>query len=337
VPVTIYDVAREAGVDIRTVSRVLNNHPYVSEGVRARVEAAIAELGFVPNRGAQGLAFKRTFTIALAIGSTNADFVASVLFSTSRVAAAKGYTVVVVHFDPREPSTLASVANLARRKQADGLILVAPWPGIEEQIARLLPAGFPWVYFGRRVAIEGVPAVTSQGQEGVAELIGYLLDAGHRRIAYVSGRYFPFRERLAGFEAAMAARGVPVDPRYVVELEQPTFSGGVESGRALLALDPRPTAICAANDLAAAGVLAAAHAAGIRVPEELSVAGYDDFAVAQQTLPPLTTIPLPVDEMSRIASEMLIDQINGKPPKELHVRVPVSLVIRGSTGPWHGE
>lgn len=333
VSVTIKEVARRAGVDKGTVSRVINNQPHVRSAVRDRVEAAIAELGFVPNNAAQRLALRRTFTIALAIGSTNADFVASILFSTTRAATAQGYTTVVVHFDPRDSASLARVADLARRKQADGMILVGPSEGIELEMVALLPPGFPWVYFGRRVALPGIPVVTSQGHEGVSELTRYLLDMGHRRIAYVSGKHFPFQDRLAGFQAAMADAGISLDPRYMIGLDVPTFFGGVEAGRTLLALHPRPTAICAANDAAAAGVLAAAHAAGIRVPEQLSVAGYDDFPAAQQTLPPLTTVRLPLDEMNRAASEMLIDLINGKQPQELDVRVPVSLVIRQSTGP----
>lgn len=331
--VTIGDVARHAGVDERTVSRVINNQPHVRDVVRARVEAAIAELGYTPNSNAQRLRFQRTFTIALAVGDSGPDFFAKSLLHTAKVAATRGYTVVLVQYDPRDPASLAAVAQLARRKQADGLIMIGPADLLETQLAPLLPAGFPWVHFGGPAA-SPFPTVRTDGRDGMYAMTEHLLGLGHRRIGFVSGARPRFQTRLAGFEAALTDHGIAVDPRYVIVLDALSFAGGVSSGRKLLALDPPPTAICAANDAAAAGVLAAAHEAGIRVPEQLSVTGFDDFPPALLTLPALTTVRLPLDEVSRVATEMLIELINGHAPEELHVSVPVrELVIRDSTGP----
>ncbi len=332
-PVTISDVARRAGVAEKTVSRVINNEPHVRPVMRARVEAAIAELGFVPNRAAQQLRYNRTFMIAMAIGSMSSDVIGPAVITTSRATASKGYTLILVVFDPQDPASLMGVANLAWRKQADGVILASPLAGVGVHLGQLLPKGFPWVHIGGLDTPPGVPTITADDQSGAYAMTEHLLESGHRRIGYVSISRLPFADRSKGFEAALAGHGLAVDPRYLIMSEDLTFEGGLSAGRRLLALDPRPTAICAANDITAAGVIKAAEEAGLQVPQSLSVTGFDDFPIAQITRPALTTVRVPVDEMSQAASDMLIDLINGRQPQDLRVRVPLSPVIRQSTGP----
>lgn len=332
-PITIYDVARKAGVDIATVSRVLNHHPYVRDAVRARVQAAVAELGFVPNVAAQRLALNRTFTVAMAFGSAPPDVVGTAVVSATRATSAQGYTMAVVLFDPADPASRESAASLAWRKQADGLLVVTTLPGAGPDFARRLPKGFPWVHVGGPDTPPDVPSVNADDRAGAYALAEYLLAAGHRRIGLVSSDKPPFAGRLAGFQAALAAHGMTSDPRCLVMVRDLGYDSGVNAGRTLLALDPRPTAISTTSDALAAGVIEAADEAGLDIPGSLAVTGFDDFPVARFIRPPLTTVHVPLDEMVRVASEMLIELIEGRRPHELEVHVPVTLVIRQSTGP----
>lgn len=329
---TINDVARRAGVAKKTVSRVINNEPHVRPAIRARVEAAIAELGFVPHSAAQRLASNRSFTIGVAVGVRGPDLLASALLEVTRVAAQSGYAVILMHFDPADDSSAASIAGLAQRRQADGLIVIGQAAKGPATLAPMLPAGFPWVQLGTE-AQPGVPVVSADDDGGARAVTEHLLGLGHRRIGYVGLDWRkPHKDRWEGFRATLAEHAIPVEPHYVFMLEDLGFEGGVQGGQMLLRQEPRPTAICADGDLTAAGVLAAAYEAGLRVPDDLSVTGYDDFLAARLTHPPLTTVRVPLDEMSQTAAALLIEMINGHMPAEIHTHVPLRLVIRQSTG-----
>lgn len=330
---TINDVARRAGVAKKTVSRVINNEPHVSPVLRSKVEAAIAELGFVPHSAARQLASNRAFTIGLATGPVPPDLLAMVLSGATYVARENGYALVVAQFDSDDPTSIVSVCNFARRRQIDGLILGSGPQAVVMEFAALLPlTGVPWVHIGPHAMPPDVPAVRADDHAGAYAITEHLLELGHRRIAYARRASDAHSERQAGFEAALEAWGIQRDPRYIAASEHSGFEGGVSVGRVLLAVSPRPTAICALNDEIAAGVIAAAQEMGVRVPAELSVTGFDDFSIAQQTRPALTTVRVPVDAMSRAAVEILIGMIHGQPPPDQPVRFAPTLVIRESTG-----
>lgn len=332
-PATINDVARLAGVHKRTVTRVINNLPHVSPAVRARVEAAIAELGFVPHSAARQLASNRAFTLGIAQGPVPADILAMLLAGASEGVKESGYALVFAQHDPDDPASIAGVCDFAWRRQIDGLTLSSSVQDVVAQFAALLPAGFPWVNIGSCATPPGVPAISVDDGAGAYAIAGHLLGLGHRRIAYTHGAGDVPEARQTSFAAALAARDIRVDPRYVLTVAHSGFDDGFAVGQTLLALSPRPTAICALNDGMAVGVLAAAQAMGVRVPAELSVTGYDDFAIAQQSRPTLTTVRIPAYEMSRGAVEILISMIAGEPPPANPVRFAPTLVIRQSTGP----
>lgn len=328
--ITMRDVARAAGVAEKTVSRVINREQYVSAAARARVEAAIAELGYAPNVAAQRLASNRAFTIAMAVDRASGQYLAATLFSVIDAAAARGYAVVVVRVDLDNAGSLARLADVARRKQADGALLPALLDERRMALAALLPPGFPVVQRGE--GAPETPSVSAEQAAGAEAMTQHLLDLGHRRIAFLTNTRRAWGGlRLAAFERVMACHGVPVDPRYVVAPDEFGFAGGRQAGETLLRLDPRPTAIFAANDAAAVGVMAAALELGLRVPADVSVAGFDDFPVAQEVRPTLTTVRLPVEELGRRATDMLIDLIEGRPVVEPHVRLGVEVVAREST------
>lgn len=334
VTITMRDVARAAGVAEKTVSRVINNERYVSEDARARVEAAIAALGYAPNAAAQRLAANRAFTIAVVVDTASGGYLAPMFFSMIDAAMARNYAAIVVRLNPENPASLALLANLARRKQADGALLPALWDEKQIDLAGLLPPGFPVVQRGGGIGSPRIPSVAAELREGAAMMAEHLLDLGHRRIAFVCAEGpRSTKDRLGGFLAAMAQRAVPVDPRYVVMPEGFGFAAGFSAGNSLLRLNPRPTAIFAANDGAATGVLTAAREAGLAAPDDVSVAGFDDHPIAAESRPALTTVRLPIDEMGQRAADMLIDLIEGRGLPERHVRLPVSLMIRESTGP----
>jgi DNA-binding LacI/PurR family transcriptional regulator len=328
---TIYDVARLAGVSTASVSRALNGTGQLSATTRASIEAAVEQLGYRPNTIARSLVTKSTQTIAFLLPDITNPFYAALVSGIQEFALAHDHTMLLCTTEgdaEREEQYL----ELLRAKQVDGALvdgLVLP----TSRIARFVEDGFPIVCLDRDIAARSIPLVQVDNRLGGRMATEHLLELGHHRIAHVTGaRSLRISEdRLAGFRDAFAAVGMK--PLELVAEGRFTEEGGYDATKTLLGRGIDFTAVFAANDLSAVGVLNALAEAGLRVPDDVSVVGFDDFRLAAYTTPPLTTIHQPAAEIGARATEMLIDLTQGRRIRKLRHLLPPQLVVRGSTAP----
>ncbi|BBF71735.1 LacI family DNA-binding transcriptional regulator [Sphingomonas bisphenolicum] len=328
---TIVDVAALAGVSIRTVSRVLNQSPKVNKETRARIQDAIDALNFRPSLRARALAKGRSFLIGMVHNDRNALVLDSVQRGVGREATRRGYEVICHSVPVGDPGAGQDVLGFCRRARVDGLVVMPPVSDMAGLPAALQADHIPAVAISA-VPIEGYGAVLlSQERQAAGDVARHLLALGHRRIAMITGPQDMISaiERRAGFVEALEEAGV--GPPVEVEGDYSLAAGMTAAGR-LLAISPTPTAIFAANDIMAAGVLKIAAARGIAVPDALSVVGFDGSIVAEMLTPSLTTVARPFGEMAEMATRHLIDLIEGQTPCDLDSPV-LSLVPAQSSGP----
>jgi LacI family transcriptional regulator len=329
---TIYDVARLAGVSTATVSRSLNGTGQIAPSTRLAIDAAVSELGYQPNRIARSLVTKSTQTIALLLPEITNPFYGSLVSGIEQRTLELGYTILLCTTEGdagREETYL----NLLRSQQVDGALvdgLVLP----PERIASFVAGGFPIVCLDLDVDSTAVPLVQVDNVRGGRMATEHLLGLGHTRIAHVAGapELGISGERVEGYRAALREAGIEPDARLLAAGNF-TEDGGYEAARELLARRPRPTAVFAANDLSAVGVLAAVAESGRRVPEDVSVVGFDDLRLAAYTTPPLTTIHQPAREIGARATSLLVDLTRGKKVRRRRHLLEPELVVRRSTAP----
>lgn len=326
---TINDIARLAGVSKKTVSRVINASPFVRADTRERIEAVIAELGYAPDPQARGLAYGRAFLIGLVYDNPNPQYVVNMQLGLLDGMRGSGFELVVHPCDRNSPTFLDDLRAFIERQRLFGVVLT-PSVSEDERAAKLMSdIGCAYV----RVASVSLDTpehmIETRDRLGGREAARHLADLGHTRIAFISGppTFRSSYERRSGFEEALNERGLTLPKAYVAEGGY-TFESGIERGRELLQLAQPPTAIFAANDEMAAGVLQAARQLGLAIPEDLSVVGFDDFQIASRIWPALTTIRTPTREIGRLAVERLLGrEDDDRDPKG---RLP-SLVVRDST------
>jgi LacI family transcriptional regulator len=334
---TIVDVAREAGVSIKTVSRVLNHEPGVHESTRDQVLKVVEALRYRPKQSARSLAGGRSFLIGLLYYDPSAIFVGSVQQGATLRCRELGYHLVVESLHNDAPDLRQQIDRMVLALRPDGMILTPPLCDNPEVLAALRESGTPCVLMSPERDLRGVPSVRMDDVHAAEEITNLLLSLGHQRIAFIKGPPDQSASglRYQGFVNALRAHGLEPDP----ELIQPgafTFESGRDAAHQLLSRRQRPTAVFASNDDMALGVLAAAQRLGLAVPNELSVAGFDDSPTAALVWPPLTTVRQPVAEMARTAVEMLVsvqrpDMAAAVDEAELHKVLPHELVVRDST------
>lgn len=329
---TLEDVARAAGVSTATVSRCLNAPGKLQPATRARVEAAIAELGYAPNFGARALAARRTDTMGAVVPTLENAIFARGLEAFQLELAREG-TMLLVASSGYDPATEAEEVRLLVARGAEGLLLIGydRDPAVYEFLRR---RGVPYVVAWVHDAREPHPAIGFDNEAAMRELAGEVLARGHRRIGFVTARLAGndrARGRLAGLRAAMAARGLDPDALVVHETTY-AIESGREGLRALMAAPDRPTAVMCGNDVLAAGALDAARDMGLRVPGDLSVTGFDDIEIAQIVTPRLTTVHVPHREMGRGAAAMLRALAAGEDTGGAR-RLEVAIRLRETLGP----
>jgi LacI family transcriptional regulator, galactose operon repressor len=335
VRVTIKQVAREAGVSIATVSRVWNGTAPVSAPARRRILAVARRLRYVPHVGAQSLITRRTRTVGVLLPELYGEFFSELLRGVDRSARHHGYQVLVsgFHGDPAE----LEAGLRATRGRVDGLLAVTP-DLTARRIARIVPDGLPVVMVASS-ARGGSPfdTIGIDNAGGAAAVVRHLVALGHRRIAFVKGpeRNADARERLEGYRRAVRAVGAEAAPSLEIEGDFREESGGRAAVTAL-GLDPRPSAMFAANDAMAIGALASLHDAGIAVPGGMALVGFDDVPLARFVTPPLTTVKVSMEELGRRAMERLLVVLAGETGPRHRETLPTSLVVRGSCGAARG-
>jgi LacI family transcriptional regulator len=305
---TINDVARIAGVSKKTVSRVINGSPMLSEETRGRVRRVIAELAYTPNPQARALALRRNFLIALIHDNPNAQMVLGVQQGLLEVLRETEFALLVRPVDRGSPTMLEDVRLFLESQRPFGVMLLPPISENDKLAALCAEIGCRYVRMGSAALDSPEHMVASNDREAVREAIAYLVGSGHRRIAFIAGP-LGFRsayERQQGYEEALAAAGIPLQSAMVARGTY-RFESGIEAAARLLDLAPRPTAIFSSNDEMAAGTLHAARQRGLEIPRDLSILGFDDTQIAAHIWPPLTTVRWPIASMARSAALKLTE------------------------------
>lgn len=328
---TIKDVARDAGVSVATVSRVYNGSELVREGTRSRVLEVAGRLGYTPHGAARSLITSRTSTLGVLLPDLYGEFFSEVIRGIDQTAQRHGYHLLVSSSHDEHPMVESALRSM--RGRVDGLIVM--WPEMDAQTAvRNLPAGFPVVLLNSPMPADGFDVITIANYEGAHAMVRHLLDLGHRRIAIVNGAAgnFDAAERLRGYRAALAEAGLEPEIRLEVAGDFSEASGFHATGE-LLHRRPRPTAIFAANDSMAIGALSALRQAGLKVPRDVAVAGFDDIPLARYLDPPLSSVHVDISALGEHAALRLLAAMRDK---ERHQRrsetLPTTLVLRRSCG-----
>ena len=329
---TIRDVAQRAGVSPMTVSRVINRSGYVSQDARARVEATVAELGYVPNTLARSLRFRRTKTLALVLTDITNPFFTTLARGVEDAASEQGFHVIFCNTDESE-SEQAEHLTVLVQKRVDGLLLV-PARSSAEPVAFLREQGVPVVVLDRRVPDCSVDSVRCDSEAGACALVRLLLELGHRHIAVLSGpeAVSTAHDRVAGCRRAMTEAGL--DPALLqVHWGEFTQDGGNKMMHEVLKATPRPTALFAANNFIAIGAYRALRAAGLTVPDDMAMVAFDDLPEGLVLDPFFTVVSQPTYEMGRRATEILLAHLSGENQMGCEeIVLPFELIVRRSSG-----
>lgn len=330
--VTIKDVARKARVSIATVSRALNTPDKVNDEAVARVRAAAQALGYVPYRAARSLVSRHFHAIGAIVPTIDNAIFAKATQALQGELNAHGYTLLLASTEYDPARELAEVQSLIEHG-VDGIVLVGAEhpPGVKRLLeAKRIPFINTWIYSPTSAA----PCIGFDNRTAMARLTNYLLDLGHRRFAMIAGitrNNDRAAQRVRGVRDALAARGLRLDADRLIECRYAIADGRAALAQ-LLAARERPTAVICGNDVLAFGALFECLATGVRVPESLSITGFDDLDLASHLLPSLTTMRVPATEMGLRAADYLIARVAGGAVPD-RIELEPSLIVRGTTAP----
>ncbi|WP_209215495.1 ribose operon transcriptional repressor RbsR [Erwinia sp. QL-Z3] len=329
---TMKDVARLAGVSTSTVSHVINNNRFVSDAVREKVTTAISQLNYAPSALARSLKLNQTRTIGMLLTASSNPFYSEVVRGVERSCYERGYSLVLCNTDGDENRMNRSLETLLQ-KRVDGLLIMCTESHIPSvEILTRYPS-IPSVMMDWSPFDGGSDIIQDNSLLGGEMATRHLISRGYTRIACIAGPQdkTPARLRLEGFHQAMKQAGLPVLPGYIVagDLE---FEGGYNAMNQLLALNPLPQAVFTSNDAMAVGVYHALYQAGLSVPQDIAVIGYDDIELARYMTPPLTTIHQPKDELGELAIDTLLHRLAEPGGSQQLLVLTPELVERGSVG-----
>jgi LacI family transcriptional regulator len=337
--VTIKDVARLAGCSVKTVSRVVNNEPYVRGDQRARVQATIRTMGYTPNISARRLVTQKSYMVCILMYPGFHQSASAILNRILDMTYEEEYDILIQPYFPGHKRSGNKLLNLVAERRIDGFVITPPCDADNLIIDLLTTYKVPLVLINPLNRTDKIPSVSGDDYNGAYAMTEYLIGLGHRRISFLMGprNMRTSMDRLYGYRAALDSHQIAQDPRWVENSEY-TFDGGYWAAKLLLDRDPDLTAIFAGNDEAALGALFALQELGRRIPGEISVCGFDDMALSKTVWPGLTTVRQPADEMIQLATQMLIRILKGQPPERPEILLSSQLVIRGSTGsPGNGK
>ena len=331
-PPTIIDVARKAGVSIKTVSRVMNKEPTVHADTRARVQEAVNELNYRPQLSARSLAGARSFLIGLLYYDPSAAFVAGVQQGATRGCRDAGRHLVVESLQENGVDVQAQIESMLAALRPDGMILTPPLCDNPVILDVLRANRTPCVLISPGGEGHGMARVRMDDALAAEELTNLLISLGHTAIAFIEGDQAASDRRREGYERALKAHRIPVDPTLVVAGSF-DFEAGVTAAQQLFDRPHPPTAIFAANDDMALGALTEAQRRGIAVPHDVAIVGFDDSRAATLVWPELTTVRQPLAEMAMAAVDMLLSgeaRLDTNHPAPVRV-LPHEVIVRGST------
>lgn len=337
---TIEDVARLAGVSIKTVSRVVNREPNVRAATKEKVDAAIARLEYRPNPSARNLASHRSRLIVLmyddpsAYEVPSAGYIIKMQEGALRACRPEGFELLIHPCNLRDSDVGVKLLEQISLVRPSGIVVAAPLSNIPEIVEAVKATNTPYVNLSTGTGNGESYEVATNDREIAAEMTRYLASLGHKRIAFIKGSptHKAVGNRFTGYKDGLKQAGLPFEKELAVKGDN-SVGSGEKCAEQLLKLKRTPTAIFAANDDMAAGVVRVASRMGISIPGELSVAGCDDISLAQQIFPSLTTIRQPLRAMTEAASRALIDGARGKPHEPGLETIPGTIEVRESTGP----
>ena len=328
--ITIIEVAAEAGVSFATVSRVVNNGIHVKPETRKRVLAAMQRLGYVANRQARSLAGGKSNTIGVLVPDLGTGYIGEIIRGIDTELSLSDIDLILYTTHRTATKEANYVANLARG-MVDGLLLVLPRNPVD-YIATLSRRDFPFVLIDHQGTGGNCPAVGATNWLGAYTATEYLVLLGHRRIGFITGSMDLgcAEDRLKGHRSALRTYHIPESPELIYEgnFFQPD---GYAGACALLDLDDPPTAIFASNDVMAMGVMDAVRNRELRIPDDISVVGFDNIPQSAMVYPPLTTVQQPLEQMGRVAAQMLIGILNDVEKDTNRIELPTELIVRSST------
>jgi LacI family transcriptional regulator len=329
---TIRDVALAAGVSVKTVSRVLNDHPYVRADTRRRVDEAMRRLDFRPSIAARILSGAKSNQLALIYDNHSPYYMHQVLTGCWERCHDEGVRLIAQPVVVSDANVGDQVRDLIAETHIDGAILSSPVTDCEPVLKALESMNVPFVRISPGTNHARSSSVYMDDVQAADDMTTHLVNLGHRRIAFIKGHpdHMASEDRLAGYRRALDRAGIAHDPLLVAEGEF-DFESGCRAASVFLDMPKRPTAIFASNDDMAAGVLAIAHERGIDLPGELSVVGFDDTTLARTVWPPLTTVHQPVAELARTATSLLLSG------DFAHRRLDHALVERASAVRLHHQ
>lgn len=342
--VRMKDVANHAGVSLKTVSRVLNNEPHVQDALRDKVHESVKELGYVPSASARSLRSSRTYTFHLISRTVEGNFVNTVQSGALRTSQKHGYNLVVTLLGFETLNDNEALAQWAQtflaQKKPDGVILVPPHSDNPYFNELLNKAGIPISRIGPN-EIDDMNNVNIAIDDRIAakEATEHLISLGHKRIGFIRGYedQGATQMRFNGYHDALTKAGIPLD-QAIVKPGIFSFESGMNAGLELLSMEDRPTAIFAANDDMAAGVIVAAYRSDLKVPDQVSVMGFDDSELAERIWPALSTIRQPLIKYGEQAVEYLVERAGNKSKKVADKQswtdiLAYEFILRESTGP----
>ena len=331
---TIYEIAKIAGVSPATVSKVINDYPDVSDKTRARIKKVLQEENFLPNSQAQSLSTKKTWTLGivyfeeLGVGFSH-PFFSKVMEGFKMQADKHGYSLLFGSKNDRLKND--TFLEYFKYRAVDGIAIICTDPNDKETI-ELIESDFPIVVID--MFNKETSTVTSDSLQGCNLAIEYLYKLGHRKIAHISGTdelgNWPSIIRKKGYIKAMNKLNIEVKDEYIVDGMNFDVTGGYKAMKKLLKLKERPTAVLAAGDKVAIGAINAVKDAGLSVPDDISIIGFDDIDMVQYITPKLTTIRQNCDEIGKASVDLLVEQINKKEKLKINKLIPVELIERDS-------
>jgi LacI family fructose operon transcriptional repressor len=326
---TIQSVAKHAGVSPATVSRVLNNYPFIRDEVRQRVLQAIAELGYEPNRVAQRLRSSSSRSIGIMVTDITNPFISTIMAIIEASFFEKGFTVLMCNTTASIQKEL-DYLSLMETEEVDGLAIV-PTSEDVPRILELAEGGMPIVVIDRRMKSDHLDVVLADNIAGARSAVEHLIQSGHQRIGHIGGplRSTSGRERHQGYMQAMQNAGITPSPEWV-RMGDHLYEGGYEHTADLLKTSPELTAVFVENNMMSLGAMNALHDAGVRIPQDMSIIGFDDMPWSKALNPPMTVVAQPTIEIGQTAARLLMERIEQPDLPSRTEVLPTSLIIRAS-------
>jgi len=337
---TINDVAKHAGVSIKTVSRVMNNEPSVRQNTRDKVNAAVIELNYQPNLAARNLAGTKSYSIAYVYDNPNAYYVIDMQDGILSACRQQGYELLIHPCNAKADNITEEVTKMVKQSRVAGLVLTPPFSEMPEFVRSMteLDVKVVRIMSGDEAPDELTPCIMVNDHKAAFSITQHLIDLGHRDIAFLAGgsEHKSTIERLQGYKKALEVNGISVNESMIIDGEY-SFDSGVQGAKELLSMKKKPTAIFSCNDEIAAGALFASRLMGVSIPEQLSIAGFENSPFSRQTWPRLTTADQPNKTIAENAANLLIAQTRKQKPAQLVNQYTPQLIVRDSSAEFHSE